>query len=97
MRRLVLPAALLLLVALPAACGGGREYKAPEHGHEKWQVEWDNCVWDATHRRQDDGSYVEVQVPEDKIEALASQCMEKKGYTLKTKDDEKKKSGWLWW
>jgi hypothetical protein len=99
-RALFLPLALLaaFLVLSLAACGGSKEYKADEHAHNQWQVEWDNCVWDVTHKLQDDGSYVEVQVPEDKLNALADQCMQKKGYHLKTADEAKKeKKGWLWW
>ena len=95
MRRAVLLLAMLFALTL-AACGG-KEYKGSEHTHDKWKVEWDNCVWDVTHKRQDDGSYVEVQVPDDKLNALADQCMQKKGYHLKTKDEEKKeKKGWFW-
>lgn len=99
MRRAVLFLAVLLSLGLClAACGGSREYKGSEHTHDKWKVEWDRCLWDVTHQRQDDGSYAEVQVPADKLEALADQCMQKKGYSLKTKEDEKKeKKGWLWW
>ena len=92
---LVLLAALL---ALSLSACGGKKYQGSETTHDQWKVEWDNCIWDATHKLQEDGSYVEVRVPEDKLPALADQCMQKKGYTLKTKEDEKKKkSGWLWW
>jgi hypothetical protein len=97
MRRSIVFPALLLLLSL-AACGGSKEYKGSEHTHDRWEMEWDRCLWDATHKLQDDGSYLEVQVPEDKLEKLADQCMQKKGYHLKTKEDEKKeKKGWLWW
>jgi len=102
MRRSVLPLFVLLaaFLALSLAACGGKEYKGSEHTHDKWQVEWESCLWDVTHKLQDDGSYVEVQVPEDKIEALADKCMQKKGYALKTKEDEEKekKGGWFgWW
>ena len=93
MRRAPLFIALALALTL-AACGGSREYTGSEHTHDKWEVEWDNCVWDATHKRQDDGSFVEVEVADEKVEAYAHQCMEKKGYKLKGKDE---KGGFLWW
>ena len=96
MRRAVVFLAVLLALSL-AACGGSREYKGSEHTHDQWEVEWERCLWDVTHKRQDDGSFIEIEVPEDKLEKLAHQCMEKKGYKLKTAEDEKKEGGWLWW
>ena len=102
MRRTASPCLVFLaaVLALSLAACGGKEYKGSENTHDKWRVEWDNCIWDVTHKLQEDGSYAEVQVPEDKLPALADQCMQKKGYTLKTDEDDKKnkkKSGWLWW
>jgi hypothetical protein len=89
MRRFAL---CLFMVFALAACGGGKVYKAPEHHHDKWQVDYDNCVWELTHAQQSDGTYVVKEIPEGQMDALAQQCMEKKGYTL----EEKKSEGWFW-
>lgn len=85
---LVLAAALLL-----TACGGGKTYQKEGSVERQAEVTLENCQWEATHKLQDDGTYVEIDLDDDEIDAYVKECMREKGYAYKDKPDK----GWSWW
>jgi major membrane immunogen (membrane-anchored lipoprotein) len=85
---LVLTAALLL-----TACGGGKTYQKEGSVERQADMALENCQWEATHKLQDDGTYVEVDVEGGEFDAYIKECMRKKGYEYK----EKPKKDSSWW
>lgn len=88
-------AALFLIFAMIpalAACGGGKSYQKEGAAERQAEVALENCRWEATHQRQPDGSYVEVDKDGREVEAYVKECMREKGFELKEES-----GGSSWW
>jgi major membrane immunogen (membrane-anchored lipoprotein) len=84
--------ALFLIPALLLVACGGKSYQKEGAAEEQAQVALQNCRWEATHEKQADGGYVEVDVDDDAIRDYVEKCMREKGYEYR-----KDTGGGGWW
>lgn len=72
------------LIVLPGCFGGG---PPPESWHKKemsdrlLDIDLENCEWDAEHKADASGNYVERDISDEEFEAFVNRCMQDKGYT----------------
>jgi hypothetical protein len=64
----------------------------PEGAHGPYEIERQNCAWEATHARNPDGTWSEVELDGEEQEARVKACLEAKGWTVKEEE-----GGFLWW
>ncbi len=72
--------ALLAAALLLTACGPDIGWSKKGVHPSTWGMDEENCVWEATHERQPDGTYTAIDPSDEEIEAGVQACMKRLGY-----------------
>ncbi|WP_461211189.1 hypothetical protein [Desulfocurvus sp. DL9XJH121] len=79
----------LSLLMLPGCFGGPSEgWHKKGFTKERMDIDRDNCVWEATHKDNGDGTVTLLTPSDEELEAAVGRCMKDNGYAWGVPEDK---------